>query len=388
MKVVRKKNLGSKRSRIPWFFIVSAISLQCSCSASKQTGSTLDAFKIEQSKSKTITRAADLGSGDHTSFSRPTGVAAESGRLAVADTDHNRVLIWKAIPTISTHENTKTPPPELILGQTQTDQLGPTATSLNGPSDVKFNNEQILVSDSLNNRVLIWNHLPSTDGQAPDLVIGQKDLNSSTPGSTAKSLLSPSGIAVDPDGDLFIADQLNNRVLYYQGIPTSDYAAATFVIGQNSFGATEASIGPNGLNNPRGVAAANGRLAVADTDNQRVLIYHFPPTTNGSAAIRVLGQPDFFSKGYDCSATGLNSPWSVAFKGNSLYVADTNNHRVLVWNDVSSIQDNQPADRVFGQSDLSSCGQTSIGRIFGLSVDSQNYLWLSDSDNNLVYPTH
>ena len=47
------------------------------------------------------------------------------------------------------------------------------------------------------------------------------------------------------------------------------------------------------MRGPQGVWIQNGRLYVADTQNNRVLIFNRIPTSNGAAADVVLGQPDF-----------------------------------------------------------------------------------------------
>src|ERR1035438_9238838 len=47
------------------------------------------------------------------------------------------------------------------------------------------------------------------------------------------------------------------------------------------------------MRGPQGVWIQNGRLYVADTGNNRVLIYNQIPTSNGAAANVVLGAPDF-----------------------------------------------------------------------------------------------
>ena len=50
---------------------------------------------------------------------------------------------------------------------------------------------------------------------------------------------------------------------------------------------------PNHCAVRKGVWIQNGKLYIADTQNHRVLIFNSIPTANGAAADVVLGQPDF-----------------------------------------------------------------------------------------------
>ncbi len=78
------------------------------------------------------------------------------------------------------------------------------------------------------------------------------------------------------------------------------------------------------------------RLVVADAWNHRVLIWHDFPGRHGQEADVVVGQPDFNSNlpnvegiGKAPSAKTLNWPYGVFSDGQSLWIADTGNHRVV-----------------------------------------------------------
>src|SRR5947209_15866298 len=78
----------------------------------------------------------------------------------------------------------------------------------------------VYVADTYNNRVLAWkNSAGFKNGDKADLVIGQKDLLSTLrggPGTTLTSgLYLPTAVAVDPKGNLYVADAGNNRILRY-----------------------------------------------------------------------------------------------------------------------------------------------------------------------------
>ena len=77
---------------------------------------------------------------------------------------------------------------------------------------------------------------------------------------------------------------------------------------------------------------SSGSLYVADTQNNRVLVYTGTISTGMNATI-VLGQTDFSTNTNNAGGLGASSlsvPAGVAVDGSgNLYVADTGNHRVL-----------------------------------------------------------
>jgi hypothetical protein len=100
---------------------------------------------------------------------------------------------------------------------------------------------------------------------------------------------------------------------------------------------TLCSAGADGLCGPNGVGFdKGGNLFIADTDNNRVLEYD-APASGDTRAERVFGQPDF--TGVACntggvSATSLCTPTAVAGSNRdaALFIADFGNQRVLRFN--------------------------------------------------------
>jgi sugar lactone lactonase YvrE len=98
-----------------------------------------------------------------------------------------------------------------------------------------------------------------------------------TQGSTSILLKQPSAVTFDDNGFMYVSDQGNNRVQRYP--PNS--LNGTMVAGQGSGG----SAAPNGLNNPTGIDVDNNsNLYIADTGNKRVMLWT-PNATNGSILI-------------------------------------------------------------------------------------------------------
>ena len=147
---------------------------------------------------------------------------------------------------------------------------------------------------------------------------------------------------------------MNNRVLIWNTTPTNANQLPDIVLGQPNFNiniANGVGIGANSLSNPTSVYSDGTRVYVADTGNHRVLIWNTIPTVNAQAANVVLGQPNFTSNVLNNGGIGastLNAPSSVYSLGTRLFVADTTNNRVLIWNTIPTVN-KQNADLVLGQ---------------------------------------
>ncbi|NWJ94407.1 MAG: cellulase family glycosylhydrolase [Chloroflexi bacterium] len=235
------------------------------------------------------------------------------------------------------------------------------------------------VSDSFNHRVL---YFPSGSLKAR-WVYGQPDFTSNSGGINNYSLKEPHGLAVDSNGGFYIADSGNNRVLYYP----NGSIVATRVYGQPDFISSVANNGgvsDHSLNNPIKIALdSNNDLYVADTNNNRVLYYH-----DGSVvATQVYGQPDFTSSTAGVGPANLNGPYGVALDNKGgLYVGDTFNHRVLYFPSGSFT-----ANQVYGQSTFTSnvsnqggVSSSSFDLPVGITVDSYGGFYVADQGNNRV----
>ena len=291
-----------------------------------------------------------------------TAVATNGTVMAVADTDNNRVLIWFSTPT------NNTTPPNIVLGQADFSSFQSpqpvNANSLRGPQGVWIQGSRLFVADTLNHRVLIWNSIPTQNNKAADVVLGQANFGSSfspaptasNPPTAANHLYSPTSVSSDGQR-LFVADLGSNRVLIWNSIPTANTQPADVVVGQPDMTTgvpnwaaalcsnTAAARCESTLNFPRSVISDGTRMFIADSGNDRVLIYNTIPSTNAAKADVVLGQPDFAqdivtnqaasiaSTAVDNTAAvdTLPSPTSLAWDGTNLYVTDPYNRRVLLF---------------------------------------------------------
>jgi uncharacterized protein (TIGR03437 family) len=305
----------------------------------------------------------------------PTDVATDGLVLAVADTNNNRVLIWKTIPA------SNNAPADVVVGQpdfkSTLTTVPPTAKSMRGPQGVWIQDGKLYVADTQNHRVLIYNSIPTSNGAAADLVLGQPDfttfvepdLTQAKSDAKADNLLNP--VSVTSDGvRLYITDLGHNRVLIWNSLPAKNAQPADLALGQpdltssipnNAFTGSPAtsstdttnketpvmctvSVGKDLANNPAYPGRCSSTLSfpryalsdgtwlfVADGGNDRVLVYRHVPTASGAAPDIILGQADGLSDEASTASDRLQTPTSLAWDGANLYVADTYNRRVMIY---------------------------------------------------------
>jgi hypothetical protein len=199
---------------------------------------------------------------------------------------------------------------------------------------------------------------------------------------------------------LAIADTGNNRVLVYT-TPIGKTQDAAAVLGEDDFTGDSPNRGKgdhptaNTLNGPASVARDSaGNLYVADTGNDRVLIFR-PPFGTGMNASVVIGQPGFTSAtplvGPDSTASSMGSPYSVAIDGKgNLWVADVSNERVLEY--VPPFSNGMAAKLAIGQTSMDAatlCNGTpptakTLCSPEGIAFDAKGNLWIADVDSHRV----
>jgi uncharacterized protein (TIGR03437 family) len=224
----------------------------------------------------------------------------------------------------------------------------PGASSITQAEGLAAGGGSLYVSAPTDNRVLVF-PLGTTFGPAATSVLGQTDFGTVTPNTgafplaSANSLALPTDVKLDQNGNVFVADASNNRVIQF----------------------------------PAGAKAAT----------------------------KVWGQSDFVSNGVDqIKPVSVSTPYKMAIDYSSapfaLYVADTVNNRVLCWKDSVRFRNGDPADFAIGQPNLrtgvanvdtkgsSIPSQTSLSAPEGMAVTPTGALWVADTGNNRVlrYP--
>ena len=251
----------------------------------------------------------------------------------------------------------------------------------------------IYVADTGNSRIIRLNsageELSSLGSRTPD---GQIPPAPST-------FLEPWGVAVDAQGNLYVADTWNHRVQKFD-------SAGTFLLEWNT--ANDAEGNPIPMWGPRGIAVGgDGRVYVTDTGNKRVLVFDqagiflFQFDTSGEGfldepvgialgpdgivyiadtwnqRVAVFSSDGTFLTGWDVegwtSGSLDNKPYIAVDSANRVYITDPENFRVIVFS-----PDGDPLIAT-GQY---SAGNDGFGLPVGIAIASDDSVWVADTVNN------
>jgi hypothetical protein len=174
-------------------------------------------------------------------------------------------------------------------------------------------------------------------GQAADIMLSGIDFN-----NTGGPLLfnHPGGIGGDGTRVL-LADRNNNRILVWLTPPQGN-TPPDLVLGQPDFKQNNPGTGLHQLNWPCAVAiGANGRVVVADTDNDRLLLWSRFPAGNGAAADLEIQLPNLSTGGQQ----RFGWPWGVWTDGERLAATATQGGAILFWRTFPT-RSNQPPDYI------------------------------------------
>ncbi|MEK6409067.1 MAG: NHL repeat-containing protein [Acidobacteriota bacterium] len=183
----------------------------------------------------------------------------------------------------------------------------------------------------------------------------------------------PSGIAIDKNGNLIIADTSNNRVrkLSSDGRSVSTIAGSG-VAGFKDGPATEAEFdGPIGIATDR-----HGNIFVADTYNDCIRRI----STDGQVTtIAGTGAPGY-GDGQAASAS-FDTPSGIAIDGRGdIFVADTGNHavrKITELGEVTTVAGRTEADDAHGN-------EVRLNNPVGISVTHDGFLFISDEGSSRI----
>ena len=387
----------------------------------------------------TLPGGPSVSSTTSTYMTLPSGIAVDShGNVYVVDSGNNRILRY--LNPFTQIAQTGTITPNIAIGQSSfstngANQGGISASTLAFVTTSASNNStavfsayitfdssgNLWVADAGNNRVLRFNAnalgAQAASGPAADLVLGQTDFisNGYNPGTSTSpflsttAMLTPTGIAFDAAGRLFVAESVSTRrgrILMWNP-PFFIGEAASRLLG------VDTSTPPPPTNSQYQVAQAPGALfpignsmAIADTYDSRILVFppveQWTPNQTYQAASQVVGQPDFSSVSVNQSlpaptSSTLSLPGAAVFFNSNLYVADSGNNRVLVMPQSGTAFG--PATMVLGQDAMNLDAPNLVeGREFdfqnpnggadaGVAVDLNSnppHLYVADTYNNRI----
>jgi uncharacterized protein (TIGR03437 family) len=241
----------------------------------------------------------------------------------------------------------------------------------------------VYIADQFNNRI----RKVTTSGTI-STVAGNGTSGYTGDGSAATSaeLSNPEGIAVDSSGNLYIADTSNCVVRKV----TSSGTIST-IGGNNSTGCGYAGDGAGAtsaqINHPSGIVVdAKGKVYIADTSNNIVRVI----TTDGNIATyagNFGAGVGFTGDGGPATSARLNNPQGLALDSSgNLYIADGNNHRIRVVNAstgvISTVVGSSTLGGFAGDGGLATKARLNTPK--GIALDSVGNLYIADTFNSRI----
>ena len=312
-----------------------------------------------------------------TTYLSPSNAVVAGSDVYLADTGNNRVLVipqqGTGTPALGSATNVygqvafNLNAPNLVEGRELYIYAGQVATAGNTTSyspsggvivDQRSDPPRLYIADTYNHRILGFKDARKVKpGDFADYVIGQIDLSHSqinAPGNDRNQpndtgLFAPVGIAVDASGNVWVADSGNSRVLRFPkpdfNGPQSSIPHANLIIGQTSYNFSTAVATRTTMGAPTGITfSIDGHLLVSDRAHHRVLLFRKPSGgdfSSGMQATIVVGQADFSTSTASGSDNRMNTPMHMSVDSDDrLYLCDTGNGRVLIYNNVVTASNN------------------------------------------------
>ncbi len=340
-------------------------------------------------------------------FFYPMNVWVGGNDMYVADMGNNRVLVMsgrdfsfnaasRVIGQIGFTQNG----PNLVEGKEfyfldgfTNDRSAASNQGSLGGTCVALDGDRLYVADSQNNRILGFADVRRVKAlDVASLVIGQTDLTTTIPnapggdaGNTSeRGLNAPSCVAVDRDGNVWVADTGNGRVLRFprpfdQG--ATGLKQPNLVLGQSSFTTRSTDPTSRTMRAPAGLAfLSDGSLMVSDYIHNRVLRFRKPAGAdfqNGQAADGVFGQANFTDGARGTTLNRFSAPKGIATDSEDrLYVAEVVGNRVLIFSEASSAGPNSTARQDF----------SALGGPQSVYVSPQTGdIWVTDTHNQRIF---
>jgi uncharacterized repeat protein (TIGR01451 family) len=336
---------------------------------------------FELSPGGTVTRVAgtcgvgaysgDGGPATSAQLSNPRGLAFDSsGNLYIADSGNGRVRMVSTTGTITT-----------VAGNGNCCTLGDGGPAvdawLNSPADVAVDTSgNLYIADSGNRRI----RKVGTSGIITTVAgTGVYGYSGDGQAATGAQLASPQGVAMDGLGDLFIGDTNNNRVreVSVGGIITTVAGSGSCCNPGDGGPATAAW-----LNNPVHVIVdGQGNLYIADQYNQRIRKVSSGTITTVAGS----GNYGYAGDGGQATSASLAYPWGMALNSaGDLYIADHYNWRVreVSTSGIINTVAGNGSENFSGDGGPAIAG--GLASPLGVAVDASGNFYVADTQNNRI----
>jgi YVTN family beta-propeller protein len=189
----------------------------------------------------------------------------------------------------------------------------------------------------------------------------------------------PPQVALDAAGDLFIADQFNQqirRVDAKTGIITTVAGILAEGYGGDGGLATNAE-----LSDPSGILVdPSGNLYIGDNDNNRV---RFVAATTG--IISTIAGNGGLGDGESATTAALYYPQGVAAAGGNIWIADSNNTLIRLVNPAGVMSTVSGQDYIFSYAgDGGPAIHATLNYPVGVTADASRNLFIADANNNVI----
>ena len=258
------------------------------------------------------------------------------------------------------------------------DGSDPTKAQMNSPTGVALDSAgNLYIADSLNCRIR-----KVASGGSISTFAGNGTLSYSGDGGPASKaqLNTPQGVAADAAGNLYVADTLNNVVRKVSLNGTISNFAGNGGAGSAGDGGAATSAQ---LNGPQGLAVdASGNLFIADTMNAKVR------KVSASGVISTVagsGTPGYGGDGGAAASAQLNLPFGVAVDSSgNLYIADFGNSRVRKVSASGAIATVAGNGSAGYSGDGGPAAKAQLTGPQGVAVDAAGNLYIADTENNAI----
>ena len=302
---------------------------------------------------------ADFTDGASAMFNQPAGIAVDvAGNVYVADQANNRIRKITAAGVAST-----------LAGNGQADMRDTTvgtAAMFNAPSGLAIDAAgNVLVADKGNHRIR-----KITQAGVVTTVAGSDSGYAEGPSLGTAKFFAPSAVAIDADGNIYVADTKNYRIRLITATAPSQVVT---LMGTGTQGPDDGDVSTARFNKPVGIALdAAGNIYVADSNRIRKISAGLLTTLAGSETAG-------FAEGSGAAAR-FNGPTGIAIDATgNIYVADRGNNRIRLVTATGTVSTLVGANADFMD------GAASIARLrlpAGITIGIAGTIYIADQGNH------